>query len=134
MVLLLRLVSSSLTRHTFRYLPPTRWTEVYECAVHVGRRHLGLSTRQSGQASSILVSSEWQIGCHKAGLIAVCCSLRRSLQAEGGMETKPCRQRVRYAPGFIHLFPMIARQGLNKTHCIQMKHACPITEPWNWLT
>ena len=52
---------------TFPCLSPTRWTEVYECAVHVGQRHLALSSSQSGQASSILVCSEWQIGCHKPG-------------------------------------------------------------------
>ncbi len=78
---------------TFPCLSATRWTEVYECAVHVGQQHRALSTSQSGQASSILVSSEWQIGCHKPGLIAACCSLRKSFQAKGGMETKPCRYK-----------------------------------------
>lgn len=50
---------------TFPCLSATRWTEIYECAVHVGQRYLALSASQSGQASSILVSAEWQIGCHK---------------------------------------------------------------------
>lgn len=78
---------------TFPCLSATRWTEIYECAVHVGQRYLALSASQSGQASSIFFSGEWQIGCHKPGLIAVCCSLRRSFQARGGMETKPCRYK-----------------------------------------
>ncbi len=55
-------------------------TEVYTCAVHVGQWHLAQSTSQSGQASSILLSSERQIGCHKPGLIALCCSLQRAFR------------------------------------------------------
>lgn len=42
-----------------------------------------------------LVFSEWQTGCHKQGLIAVCCSQRKSFQSKGGMETKPCRYKQR---------------------------------------
>lgn len=42
-----------------------------------------------------LVFSEWQTGCHKQGLIAVCCSQRRSFQSKGGMETKPRRYKQR---------------------------------------
>lgn len=47
--------------------------EVYECAVHVGQQRLALSVSQSGQASSIFISTERQIGCHKPGLIAAPC-------------------------------------------------------------
>lgn len=45
--------------------------EVYGCVVCVGR--VALSAAQSGQASSIFLGAEWQIGCHKEGLIAACC-------------------------------------------------------------
>lgn len=45
--------------------------EVYGCVVCVGR--IALSAAQSGQASSIFLRAEWQIGCHKEGLIAACC-------------------------------------------------------------
>lgn len=45
--------------------------EVYGCVVCVG--HVALSAAQLGQASSIFLPAEWQIGCHKGGLIAACC-------------------------------------------------------------
>lgn len=75
---------------TFPCSPRPRCTEVYDCAVHVGQRHLAQSSSPSGQPSSILVFREWQIGCHKLRLIAACCSQRKSFHSRRGLETKPC--------------------------------------------
>lgn len=78
---------------TFPCSPSPRWPEVYECAVHVGQRHRAQISSPSGQPSSILVFCEWLIGCHKLGLIAVCCSQQRSFQFLERPGNKTCTQK-----------------------------------------
>lgn len=70
------------------------WTAAVPCVC------VCVCTSLSGQASSILVFSEWQIGCHKAAVIAPCCSpAEECLSPEEARKQNSCRHRHRVWDG-----------------------------------